>query len=224
MVRFKHTHPRYPKTAFLTRGVQRYGCLERHPRTHTIFFGMVRFGPTHPRYPKTVFLPGVCRCMGVWGATPEPTQHFLAWCVSNTPILGIQRHFFWTVVCRGICVWSTTPEPTQFSLAWCGSDTLILGIQKQLFWPWCAEACLFGAPTQNRHNIFWHHIQGFCIALQGEIAYQINSNGPWCTKSTQTGRGVPTEILKIGFIFFRIACYVNMAQCSLGKPGSIFLG
>ena len=30
--------------------------------------------------------------MGVWGATPDPKQYFLALCSSNTPILGIQKH------------------------------------------------------------------------------------------------------------------------------------
>ena len=41
--------------------------------------------------------------MGVWGATPEPKQHFLALCNSNTPVPGIQKHFYWPVVCRGMC-------------------------------------------------------------------------------------------------------------------------
>ena len=40
IVRFKHTHPRYPKTPLLASGVHRYGCLERHPRTDTIPFGV----------------------------------------------------------------------------------------------------------------------------------------------------------------------------------------
>ena len=31
IVEFKHPHPRYPKTLLLAHGVQRYGCLGRHP-------------------------------------------------------------------------------------------------------------------------------------------------------------------------------------------------
>ena len=38
IVQFKDTRLRDPKTPFLACVVQRYGCLERHPRTHTIFW------------------------------------------------------------------------------------------------------------------------------------------------------------------------------------------
>ena len=40
--------------------------------------------------------------MGVWGATPEHTPYFLAWCVSNTTILGIQKRLCWPVVRRPV--------------------------------------------------------------------------------------------------------------------------
>ena len=81
VLRFKHPHPRYPKTPFLAHGAQRCGWLECHPRTHTIFFGIVRFKHTHPRYPKTHFWPMVCRGMGGWSATPEPVQYFWQGCL-----------------------------------------------------------------------------------------------------------------------------------------------
>ena len=48
---------RYLNTPFLTHSVQRYACLGRHPRTHTMFFGTVQFKNPHPRYPKTPLLP-----------------------------------------------------------------------------------------------------------------------------------------------------------------------
>ena len=48
-------------------GVQRYGCLGRQPRTHTIFFGIAQFNKPHRMYPKPPFLAcGVLRygCLG----------------------------------------------------------------------------------------------------------------------------------------------------------------
>ena len=33
--------------------------------------------------------------------------------ISNTPILGIQKHPFWRMVCSGVCVWGAAPEPQQ---------------------------------------------------------------------------------------------------------------
>ena len=65
------------------------------------------------------------------------------------------------------------------------------------------------------------------LGITSSITYRgfaPHCRGKTPTKSTQTGRVVPTETSKSGFIFFRIACYVNIAQCILGKPGSIFLG
>ena len=52
----RHPHTRYPKTPFLVHGVQRYGCLGRHPRTQSMIFGTVQFKHHHPRYPKTPLL------------------------------------------------------------------------------------------------------------------------------------------------------------------------
>mgnify|MGYP007125156897 CR=1 FL=1 len=48
-------------------GVQRYGCLGRQPRTHTLFFGIAQFNKPHRMYPKPPFLAcGVQRygCLG----------------------------------------------------------------------------------------------------------------------------------------------------------------
>ena len=65
--------------------------------------------------------------MRVWDATPEPTPYFLAWCVSNTTVLGIQHLLFWPTVCRGMRVQGATPEPTPYFLGWCVSNTTVLG-------------------------------------------------------------------------------------------------
>ena len=122
IVHFKHPRPRYPKTLMLANRVPRYGCLARHPGTRTIFFGIVHFKHPHPRYPKSSFLVyGVQRCVGVL-------------CISNTPILGIQKHFCWPMGYSGMGVWSATPEPTHYFLALSIANTFIPGIQQQLFW------------------------------------------------------------------------------------------
>ena len=95
------------------------------------------------------------RGMGAWGATPEPKHHFLALCVSNNPMLGIQKHLFRSTGYSAMGCWSATPEPTQFFLAWCISNTTILGTFSG---PQCEEVCVFGAPSQNPHHIFWHGV------------------------------------------------------------------
>ena len=47
------------ETPFLAHGLQRHGCLGRHPRSQAIFFGIVHFKHHHPGYPKTPLL--ACR-------------------------------------------------------------------------------------------------------------------------------------------------------------------
>ena len=124
IVHFKHHHPRYPKTPLLACRVQWYGCLVRHPRTQTMFYGIVHFKHHHPKYPKTLLL--ACRVQ-LYGC--------LGTCVSNTTILGTQKHLCWPMMCRGMGGWSATPESKQYFLASCVSNTPLLGIQKHLFWP-----------------------------------------------------------------------------------------
>ena len=93
IVRFKHHHFRYPKTPFLALGVQRYACLERHPRTHLIFSGSVQFKDTPCRDPKTPFLAqGVQR----YGWLGRHTQN--------------PQHIFWHVpVTKSVMDWRDTP-------------------------------------------------------------------------------------------------------------------
>ena len=95
----------------------------RHPRT--IIRGMQK----HLGWP--VGYSG----MGVWGATPEPKQYFLALCSANTTILGIQEHLCWPKGYSGRGAWGATPDPKQYFLALCSSNTPIPGIQKHLCWP-----------------------------------------------------------------------------------------
>ena len=66
--------------------------------------------------------------MGVEGATPEIEHHFVALCISNTTIIGIQKQLFSTVGYSGMGVWGATPEPKQHFLALCSSNVAPPGI------------------------------------------------------------------------------------------------
>ena len=92
IVQLKHPHPSYPKTPLMAYGIQWYGGLGRHPRIQTIFFGIVQLKQPHPSYPKTPLMAYQIEKYGVWVATLESKQYFLALCSSNIPILGIQKH------------------------------------------------------------------------------------------------------------------------------------
>ena len=54
---------------------------------------------------------------GVFGAevrvfgAPRRNPTFLPLCISNTSILGIQKHCCWHVGCGGMCVWGATSKP-----------------------------------------------------------------------------------------------------------------
>ena len=126
------------------------GVWGRYPRTQTIYFGIAHFKHTHPRYPKTPFLPHGVQRYGCLGRHP---QYILAFSISNTPMLGIQKHFFWLMMCRGMGVWGATPKPSQSFLARPILNTPILGIQSTRARPWCAEVWVFGAPAQNPNDI-----------------------------------------------------------------------
>ena len=156
MVRFKHIYPRYPRTAFLARGEQRYGCLERDPRTLAIFFGMMHLKHTHSRYPKTPLLARVVQRYEFLERHHRTHAIFLAWCVSNTPILGIQKHLRWPVVSTGMRFWNATPEPTHFFLGWCISNPPILGIRKHLSWPAVCTAMHVWSASPEPAQYFWH--------------------------------------------------------------------
>ena len=51
--------------------MQWYGCLGRHPRTHTMFSGIVQFKDTHPRGPNTSFLAHGVQWYGWLGRHPR---------------------------------------------------------------------------------------------------------------------------------------------------------
>ena len=79
-----------------------------------------RMGASKIAHFKHLFWPMVCRGMGVWGTTPEPKQYFLAFCSSNTTILGTQKHLCWPLGgYSGMGVWSATPEPIQYFFVHC---------------------------------------------------------------------------------------------------------
>ena len=93
--------------------------------------------------------------MGVWGATPEPKQYFLAVCSSNTPILGMQKHLFWPIGYSGMGVWGATPESRD--IFWhCAVLTPPSHVSNNTFAGlWGTMVWVFGAPPQNPNNIFW---------------------------------------------------------------------
>ena len=92
--------------------------------------------------------------MGVWGATPEPKQYFLALCSPNTPFPGVQKHLCWPMGYRGMGVWGAIPEPKQYILALCISNTSILGIQKHLCWPMGYSGMGVWGATQEHKQFF----------------------------------------------------------------------
>ena len=203
MVCSKHHHLRYPETPFLGRAVQRYACLGRHPRTHSIFSGMVRFKHHPPGIQKHLFWPVVCKGMRVWGATAEPITYFLALCVSNTTLPGIQKHLFWPVVWKGMGVWGATPEPTQFFWALCTSNITIQGIQKRFCWtvgyrvmgvwgatseltPYVLAWCVSNTTILGiQKHLFWPMVcRGMRVWGRQPRTHTMGYLGCWCLKCT----------------------------------------
>ena len=90
-VQFKHHHERNSKTPLLACGVHCYGRLGRHPGTQTVCCGTVQFKHDHQWNSRHLWGPEVYSGMGVWGATPEPIQYFLALYNSNITILRIPK-------------------------------------------------------------------------------------------------------------------------------------
>ena len=129
------------------------GAPPQNPNTSS---GIVHFKDTHSNTQKHLLWPMVCSGMGGWGATPEPHDYFLAFCISKTPTIGIHSHFFWPRVRSGMGGWGATPEPQQFSMPFFISKPPILGIQKHLFWHMvCCGMGGWGA-TPEPYSIFWH--------------------------------------------------------------------
>ena len=103
------------------------------------------------RISKNTFSGPWCTDIWVFGALPlNPNNIFLALSISNTPILGIQKHLFWPMVCRRMSVWGATPEPKQFF--WhCPLQTPQSQISKNTFsGPWCTNGCLGRHPRTQR--------------------------------------------------------------------------
>ena len=85
-------HLRYPKTPLLAYGLQRYGCLGRHPRTQTIFLGIVHLKHHHPRCPKTpltrqppipLYPIGQQRCFWIPGMVVFELQNAMKYCLGS---------------------------------------------------------------------------------------------------------------------------------------------
>ena len=71
IVQFKDTSGRHPKAPFQAGGVQRYGCLGRHPSAHTIFLGIMQFKDTRGRHTKAPFRAGGVQRYGCLGRHPR---------------------------------------------------------------------------------------------------------------------------------------------------------
>ena len=76
-------------------------------------FEMRNFRRPHPRYPKPLLLADLVQRYARLGRHAK-NPHFLALCISNTFILGIQKRFGGQMWCRGTRAWSATPKPQFF--------------------------------------------------------------------------------------------------------------
>ena len=96
-------------------------CAPGAPRQKATFFGIAQCKHPHARYPKTLLQADlvqryrgteVQRYARLKRHANRP--HFLALCISNTPILGIQKHFGGYIWYRGMRAWSATPNTHVF--------------------------------------------------------------------------------------------------------------
>ena len=146
-MQFKQPYPEDPKTPLLAYGVQCYGCLERHPRTRTIFSGIVQFKHPYPRYPKTPLLAFGVQWYGCLERHPRtqtissaiaqvkhPHPEYL-----KTPLLG----GLWGTVVR---VFGALPRNPNKTFRHCG----VLSIQKHLCWPMGYNGMGAWSATQER--------------------------------------------------------------------------
>ena len=131
LVQFKHPHPRYPRTPLLPYGVQWYWCLGRHPRTQTILLALCNPNTPIPGIQEDPCCPMEYSGIGVWGATPEPKQHFEPCAIQTphpryprTPLLPYGVQWYW---CLG-----RHPRTQTTFVALCNSNTPVPGIQKSL--------------------------------------------------------------------------------------------
>ena len=116
----EHTHPRYPKTAFLAHGVQRYVCTERQPRNPQHFFALCIANTPIPGIQKQLFWFMVCRGVCVRSATPE-TPIILSHSPLQTHRSHVSRNPFFAFWCAEVCVYRAPPQkpPVLFCIAHC---------------------------------------------------------------------------------------------------------
>ena len=88
-----------------------FGSLRANPR----IFSIVHVKHTHTGYPETLLLAYLVQKYGCLWRGVKPPQ-LLALCISNTPILGIQKHCCWLFWCRGTCVSGTGFKFTTFDI------------------------------------------------------------------------------------------------------------
>ena len=112
--------------------MQWYGCLERHPKSHTIFSGILHFKHTHPRCPKTLCL----ACDVEWYGCLEhhPRTHSIFFGIvqfrdihpryPKTPFLGCGVQWYGCL--------ERHPRTHTIFLPLCSSKTSILDTQKHL--------------------------------------------------------------------------------------------
>ena len=113
--------------------VLRYGCLERHPRTHIIFFGIVCFKRTHPRYPKTPsFSSMVCKNTEICKVGPISVRNSILSVMSNSAEGRSLVHFYQ-------CDWNYCHQVSLQSLGSLGS---LLSVCKSPL----PSACVFSGP------------------------------------------------------------------------------
>ena len=130
------------------------GAWGATPEAKQYVFGIVQFKHTHPRYPKTPLLAYGVQWYGCQRRHPRTQTIFLALCISNTPILGLQKHLCWPMAYSSMGVWGATPEPKQYFLTLSISNTPILGIQKHLFWPMVRRGMGVWAATPEPKQCF----------------------------------------------------------------------
>ena len=109
VVHFNHPHPRHPKIPLLAYGVLQYGCLRRHPRTQSIFFGVVHVNHPNPRYWKTALLVGRVHWYRCLGSHPRTQTIFFAVVHFKQPH---PRYPKTTLLASGTAVW-VFGAPTQ---------------------------------------------------------------------------------------------------------------
>ena len=86
------------------------------PENHSIFSGLAHSKRPYTGYPKTPLLASGEHRYECLGRHPRTQGHFLAFHISNTPILGIQKHVCSLVGCTIMAVWGAILEPLNTQL------------------------------------------------------------------------------------------------------------